>query len=73
MSEFLDTSPLSEYEKRLLLLIWEHGVVTAETVQYMLDNYFDEERREVYTVPAWSCHNYRRVDGEQTGAERRSG
>ncbi len=37
MSEFLDTSPLSEYEQRLLLLIWEHGVVTAETVQYMLD------------------------------------
>lgn len=34
---FLDTSPLSEYEQRLLLLIWEHGVVTAETVQYLLD------------------------------------
>ena len=34
---FLDTSPLSEYEQRLLLLIWEHGVVTAETAQYLLD------------------------------------
>lgn len=36
-------------------------------------NFFDEERREFFTVPAWSCHSYRRVDGEQTGAERRSG
>lgn len=37
MSEFLDTSPLIRQERDLLLLVWRHGVITAETAQYELD------------------------------------
>ena len=37
MTMFLDTSPLIRQERDLLLLVWRHGVITAETAQYELD------------------------------------
>jgi len=34
---FLDTSPPTQREAALLQLVWQHGVITAETAQYQLD------------------------------------